>query len=188
MTILTTQRLLIREWKESDVLPFAAMNADRQVMEYFPGILSWSETKDLLARIATHIKQHQFGLWAVELKNSGEFIGFIGLNIPQFSTHFTPCIEIGWRLAQSYWGKGLATEGAEAVLAYGFNQLKLAEIVSFTAKTNLRSRRVMEKLGFSYTESDDFNHPKLALSSSLSQHVLYRLSATQFANFALKVY
>ncbi|WED43924.1 GNAT family N-acetyltransferase [Legionella cardiaca] len=175
MIILTSERLIIREWQERDTDAFIAMNADKRVMEHFPAILTAEETIAMIERINTHIRQHGFGLWAAQLKESKEFIGFIGLNIPSFSAHFTPCVEIGWRLAWPFWGRGLATEGAKAVLEYGFKKLQLNEIVSFTALSNLRSQRVMEKIGMTHNENDDFDHPNLSLEHHLSRHVLYRM-------------
>ena len=180
MQIVSTERIIIRNWQPLDSLPFAVMNADKQVMEFFPSPLTTIETEAMIARINKHLEQHHFGLWAAELKETGEFIGFIGLSIPNLSASFMPCIEIGWRLAQPYWGRGLATEGAKAVLAYGFNQLKLEEIVSFTTINNVRSRQVMEKIGLSHNVADDFNHPNLPLTHPLSRHVLYRLSRAQW--------
>ena len=180
MKIISTSRICLRTWQASDQLSFAQMNADSQVMEYFPSTLTENETQALIERINEHLRCHQFGLWAAELKETKEFIGFIGLSIPSFSTHFTPCVEIGWRLARQYWGQGLATEGAKAVLDYGFSQFDLDEIVSFTALGNYRSRRVMEKIGLTRQEKDDFDNPRLALDHPLSKHVLYRLTQIQW--------
>lgn len=180
MEIISTDRISLRTWQASDQIFFSQMNADSQVMEYFPSTLTENETQTLIERINEHLRCHQFGLWAAELKETKEFMGFIGLSIPSFSAHFTPCVEIGWRLARQYWGQGLATEGAKAVLAYGFSQLNLDEIVSFTALNNYRSRRVMEKIGLTRQEKDDFDNPRLALDHPLSRHVLYRLSQIQW--------
>ncbi|CEG60563.1 GNAT family N-acetyltransferase [Legionella micdadei] len=180
MEIISSHRIRLRTWQPGDKSAFVLMNADKRVMEYFANTLTESETEALIARITSHFERHQFGLWAAELKETGDFIGFIGLSIPTFSSHFTPCVEIGWRLAHAYWGKGLATEGARAVLEYGFNQLNLDEIVSFTTASNQRSRRVMEKIGLTHREEDDFNHPNLPLTHPLSRHVLYRLSKSQW--------
>lgn len=180
MLILSTERILLRTWQESDLLPFAQMNADKEVMAYFPDTLTAQETATLVERIKTHIQLNGFGLWAAELKETKAFIGFIGLSLPTFSAHFTPCVEIGWRLARPYWGQGLATEGAKAVLAYGFNHWKLEEIVSFTTMNNQRSRRVMKKIGLIHYTEDDFVHPNLALDHPFSRHVLYRLSHKQW--------
>lgn len=173
---LRTERLLLRRWCAADRDAFAALNADPRVMEFFPATLSAEETDAVLTRIEAHFEQHGFGLWAVEVVGVAPLAGFIGLNIPRFEAHFTPCVEIGWRLAAEYWGRGLATEGASAVLAFGFEALGLAEIVSLTTEVNLRSRRVMEKLGMTRSPSDDFDHPLLPEQHWLSRHVLYRLA------------
>src|SRR5262245_7444407 len=133
---LRTDRLYLRRWCAADREPFAALNADPRVMEHFPAPLSREDSDALAGRIESHFKQHQFGLWAVEINDVSPFAGFIGLAIPSFEAHFTPCVEIGWRLAADHWGNGYATEGAEAVLAFGFEQLRLAEIVSFTVPGN----------------------------------------------------
>jgi len=173
---LQTDRLYLRHWRASDREPFAALNADPRVMEHFPAPLSREESDALAARIESHFEQHGFGLWAVEIVGAAPFAGFIGLSIPRFEAHFTPCVEIGWRLASEYWGYGYATEGARAVLAFGFEQLQLAEIVSFTVPDNLRSRRVMERLGMIRIPADDFDHPVLPKGHPLRRHVLYRLA------------
>ncbi|KTD25721.1 acetyltransferase [Legionella lansingensis] len=175
MNILSTERIVIREWQDSDLLPFALMNADSKVMKYFPARLTEQETRAMVERIQAHIQRHGFGLWAAELKATKEFIGFIGLNVPSFTAHFTPCVEIGWRLARSFWGQGLATEGGKAVLDYAFDKLHVQEIVSFTSERNKRSQRVMQKIGLSHDKKDDFHHPNLPIEHPLSWHVLYRL-------------
>ena len=173
---LRTARLYLRRWRDSDRKPFSFLNADPFVIEHFPARLSSEESDALAVRIETHFDQHAFGLWAVEIQGAVPFAGYIGLSIPSFEAHFTPCVEIGWRLAREYWGCGYATEGAQAALIFGFEQLRLAEIVSFTVPANLRSRRVMEKLGMSRDPSDDFDHPMLPAGHPLRQHVLYRLA------------
>jgi RimJ/RimL family protein N-acetyltransferase len=173
---LRTHRLCLRRWCAMDREPFAALNADPRVMEHFPAPLSHEESDTLAARIESHFEQHGFGLWAVEIVDVAPFAGFIGLSVPRFEAHFTPCIEIGWRLAKEFWGSGYATEGARAVLAFGFEQLRLPAIVSFTVLGNLRSRRVMERLGMTRNPADDFNHPALPEGHPLQRHVLYRLS------------
>ena len=137
------------------------MNADPRVMQYLPGALSGEESDRFIGRIEAHFDRHDFGLWAVEIPGVVPFAGFIGLSIPAFDAHFTPCVEIGWRLAAGHWGRGYATEGARAVLAFGFETLQLGEIVSFTVPDNLRSRRVMERIGMAYNPADDFDHPVL---------------------------
>jgi RimJ/RimL family protein N-acetyltransferase len=172
--MLETERLLLRPWRDEDREPFARMNADPRVMEFFPATLTAQETDAMLERVHSHLERHGFGWWAAELKEAGAFIGFIGLAVPYFESHFTPCVETGWRLAAEYWGRGLATEGALAALRYGFEELGLAEIVSFTTVGNVRSRRVMEKLGMTHDPSDDFDHPRIAEGHPLRRHVLYR--------------
>jgi RimJ/RimL family protein N-acetyltransferase len=172
---LRTARLVLRRWRAEDRGPFAALNADPAVMEYFPARLSRAESDAGVDRIEAHFAKHGFGLWAVGIPGATPFAGFIGLSIPSFQTHFTPCVEIGWRLARDQWGKGYATEGARAVLAFGFEELKLEEIVSFTTADNLRSRRVMERIGMSHSPADDFDHPGLPEGHPLRRHVLYRI-------------
>lgn len=174
MTTLTTERLILRAWRIEDREPFARMNADPVVMEFFPALLTREESDAGVDRVEAHFARHGFGLWAAELKASGEFIGFIGLSTPRFEAHFTPCVEIGWRLAAAHWGKGLATEGALAAAEFGFGELKLKELVSFTAVENARSRRVMEKIGMTHNFADDFDHPELPEGHRLLRHVLYR--------------
>jgi RimJ/RimL family protein N-acetyltransferase len=150
---LRTERLLLRRWRPEDRAPFAALNADPRVMEHFPALLSREESDALAARIETHFAQHGFGLWAVEVPGVTPLAGFVGLSIPRFEAHFTPCVEIGWRLAAAQWGCGYATEAALAAMKFGFDVLTLEEIVSFTATGNLRSRRVMEKLGMTHNSA-----------------------------------
>jgi RimJ/RimL family protein N-acetyltransferase len=154
------------------------MDADPRVMEYFPAQLTCAESDALIDRIEAHFSKRGWGAWAAELRATGEFIGFIGLSVPTFEAHFTPCVEIGWRLAAAHWGKGLATEGARAALDFGFNELQLPEVVSFTTAANLRSRRVMEKLGMTRNPADDFDHPGLTEGHPLRRHVLYRKAST----------
>lgn len=186
MTILKTQRLILRPWSEKDLEPFAKMNADPRVMEYFPATLSKTESDQLAQRLQAKINEKDWGFWAVSIPGIAEFIGFIGLNHvdrESFSAPFTPAVEIGWRIAFEHWGKGYATEGAKAALAYGFETLNLNEIVSFTAVQNMRSRRVMERIGMHHNLSDDFDHPKLAEGHPLKKHVLYRLSQQEWRTY-----
>jgi RimJ/RimL family protein N-acetyltransferase len=173
---LETPRLWLRRWRTDDLSAFAALNADPEVMEHFPSTLSQEETTQAMGWVKNHFETHGYGLWAVEIPGRAPFIGFIGLAVPSFETSFTPCVEIGWRLARAWWGQGLATEGARAALAYGFESLDLNEIVSFTVPGNVRSRRVMEKLGMRYSE--DFKHPRIEVGHPLRRHVLYRLART----------
>ncbi len=169
---LRTERLLLRRWTGSDREPFAALNADPRVMEHFPALLTPQESAAMIARIEEHFERHGFGLWAVEIPGAAPCVG---LSVPRFEARFTPCIEIGWRLAADYWGRGYATEAARAALAFGFETLGLAEILSFTATENARSRRVMERLGMTHDPADDFDHPLLPAGHRLRRHVLYRL-------------
>ena len=177
--MLETERLLLRGWRTSDRIPFAAMNADPRVMEFLPSLLSRDESDRLADRIEAHFEQHGFGVWAVETRANGKFIGFIGLNTPSFQARFTPCVEIGWRLAFDSWGQGLATEGARRALRYGFETLGLREIVSFTVPKNARSRHVMEKLKMTHDPADDFDHPGLPAGHPWQRHVLYRRKNAQ---------
>jgi len=180
--IIRTKRLILRPWQESDLESFAQLNADPRVMEYFPSVLSRKESDDLARRIIAKFEEQKWGLWAASVPDVADFIGFIGLSIPSFETHFTPAVEVGWRLAFDQWGNGYATEGAKAALAYGYETLQLPEIVSFTAEQNMRSRRIMEKIGMQYDPKDDFDHPKLPEDHHLRRHVLYRLKAEQWQN------
>lgn len=180
--ILKTGRLILRRWCDSDREPFSRMNADPRVMEFMPALLSRPESDVLVDRIEQHFHDHGFGLFAAELREDNSFIGFVGVAVPHFHAHFTPCVEIGWRLSGDYWGRRLATEGAREVVRYAFNDLKLNALVSFTVPANLRSRRVMEKLGMTHDPADDFDHPNLPEAHPLSRHVLYRLSSSAQAS------
>jgi RimJ/RimL family protein N-acetyltransferase len=173
--VLVTQRLRLRAWKESDLPAFAALNADPRVMEHFPKLLTRAESDERAVKIMDHFDRHGFGLWAVEVAGGPDFIGFVGLNVPAYEAHFTPCVEIGWRLAYDYWNKGYASEGAKAAVAFAFDELQLDEIVSMTVPANRRSRAVMERLGMTHSPEDDFEHPVLPEGHPLRWHVLYRL-------------
>lgn len=172
---LRTDRLLLRRWLPDDRAPFARLNADPRVVEFLPGPLSREESDAMADRIEAHFQKNGFGLWAVEIPGVTRFAGFVGLSTPRFEAAFTPCVEIGWRLDADHWGRGYATEGARAALAFGFGALRLSEIVSFTVPANVRSRRVMEKIGMTHSASDDFDHPMLPQGHPLRRHVLYRL-------------
>jgi RimJ/RimL family protein N-acetyltransferase len=173
---IATERLILRRWQARDREPFARMNRDPQVMEHFPAPLTKLESDALVERIEAHFLQHGFGLYALELRHHGAFIGFAGISVPAFQAHFTPCVEIGWRIAAEHWGRGLATEAARAVVRHAFHALGLAALVSFTVPANARSRRVMEKLGMAHDPADDFDHPNLPDGHALRHHVLYRLA------------
>jgi 3-dehydroquinate dehydratase/shikimate dehydrogenase len=175
MTTLQTERLRLRPWQESDFAPFAKMNADPVVRQYFPSLLNREESDVQALSFANAIEERGWGLWAVSLIEDNAFIGFIGLTPVPFEAHFTPAVEIGWRLTPEVWGQGLAVEGAKAALQYGFETLLLHEIVSITTVSNQRSRRVMEKLGMHHDPKDDFDHPKLVSNHPLTRHVLYRI-------------
>jgi RimJ/RimL family protein N-acetyltransferase len=176
-----TERLLLRGWRPADRAPFAALNADPTVVEFLPGALDRRESDDLAARIEAGWEQHGYGLWAVEVPGVAPFIGFVGLSRASFEARFTPAVEVGWRLAAAAWGAGYATEAGRASLRYGFETKGLAEIVSFTARGNTRSRRVMERLGMRHDPADDFEHPRVAVGSDLRPHVLYRLDRETWA-------
>lgn len=177
--IIKTDRLILRQWQEWDLEPFAKLNADPRVREHFPSVLTRQESDKSVEILSAHIDKCGWGFWAVSLIDTDEFVGFIGLEDVNFTTHFTPAVEIGWRLAFEHWNKGYATEGALASLRYGFETLKLKEIVSFTVVNNSRSRSVMEKIGMHRDPKDDFAHPKLPEGHPLSTHVLYRISTAQ---------
>lgn len=173
---LVTPRLVLRDWTDDDLPAFAALNADARVMKYFPGTLGRGQSDALAARLRHALVTEGHGLWAVQVSGSADFAGFVGLTRPTFDAHFTPCVEIGWRIAFEHWGQGYATEAARAVAAHAFGPLALQEIVAFTAVANTRSRRVMERLGMRHVPADDFEHPCLPEGHPLRMHVLYRLS------------
>jgi RimJ/RimL family protein N-acetyltransferase len=172
---LQTARLRLRRWTEADREPFAALNADPVVMEYFPDLLTRQQSDSLIESIESGFEQQGYGLWAVEVRATGTFIGFTGLNKPSLEAHFTPAVEVGWRLARAAWGEGYATEAAQASLAFGFEQVALEQIVSFTPAGNMRSRAVMERIGMAHRPEDDFEHPGLPVAHPLRRHVLYRI-------------
>jgi RimJ/RimL family protein N-acetyltransferase len=171
---LRTERLL-RRWREEDLETFARLNADPEVMRHFKSTLDRPASDLLAGRIESGFDERGFGLWAVEVPDEAPFIGFVGLDRAVFPAPFTPAVEVGWRLARAYWGRGYATEGARAALAFGFDRLGLAEIVSLTTHGNTRSRAVMERLGMTRNPDDDFDHPSLPEGHPLRRHVLYRL-------------
>ena len=171
---LQTERLQLRPWRDTDFEPFARLNADMRAMEYFSAPLTTDESNEMARRIQSHIEQWGWGFWAVEIPGVAPFAGFVGLSHPRFEAHFTPCTEIGWRLGPEFWGQGYATEGALAALAFGFRELNLGEVVSFTPESHGRSRRVMERIGMTHNPADDFDHPLLPSGSHLRRHVLYR--------------
>lgn len=178
MNAIVTPRLKLRTWRESDLEPFAALNADRVVMEHFPQTLSREETRAMIARIEDFFVRNGYGLWAVEVPSVAKFIGYVGLNVPTFEAAFTPCVEIGWRIAAEHWGNGYATEAARAARDHAFGALGLKEIVSFTVPANVRSQAVMQRIGMTRDPTEDFDHPRLPEGHRLRRHVLYRLAAS----------
>lgn len=171
---IETERLVLREWKELDLEPFSSMNADPEVMRYFPAVLSKQESDDFAKEIQKRIDDQGYGLWAVELKSSSEFIGFVGLNSPKVNLPFNPCVEIGWRLTKAAWGNGYATEAAKACLAFAFDTLSLNEVLSFTSILNKPSVSVMKRLGMHNTKNN-FQHPSVPDGNPLKEHVLFSI-------------
>jgi RimJ/RimL family protein N-acetyltransferase len=178
---IRTGRLVLRGCGPADGAPFAEMNADPEVMEYFPSPLDRDASDELIEIIMTGFERNGLGLWALELLSDGRFIGFTGLSVPRFEAPFTPAVEVGWRLARWAWGYGYATEAATAVLDFGFVQVGLDEVVSFTSFQNVRSQAVMQRLGMSRDPVDDFEHPTIPLDHHLRPHLLYRISPRQWA-------
>ncbi len=179
---LVTTRLLMREWRDSDRQPYAAINADPEVMRHFPSTLTTPQSGEMIDRMAAAWLDRGFGLWAVERLDTSEFIGFVGLSAPAWQAAFTPCIEVGWRLASQQWGHGFAPEAAVAALEWAFANVDLPgdEVVSFTTVANLSSRRVMEKIGMIHDLVADFDHPLLP-DWIERRHVLYRIDRRRFA-------
>jgi len=171
-----TERLTLRAWREEDRAPFAAMNADPAVMEFFPALLTTAESDDLVARFALELTERGFCPWAVEERASGAFIGFVGLHQVSADLAFAPAVEVGWRLARPFWGQGYATEAAAAAITFGFEGLDLDEIVAMTTVANLRSRRVMDHLGMTRDPNGDFEHPRIPVGHPVRPHLLYRLA------------
>ncbi len=178
--VLETARLRLRDWRDEDLEPFAAMNADPEVMRYFPNLQDRAESDASVDRVRAAFAARGWGFWAAECKDDGQFIGFVGINVPTWEAHFTPCVDIGWRLARPYQGRGLATEGARRALDFGFRELGLAEIVSITVPDNTPSRHVMSKLGMVHDANGDFDHPRIPADSPRRRHVLYRLSRENY--------
>lgn len=174
---LKTPRLILRGWRESDRGPFADLNRDPEVMEHFPAPLSREESDAFVDRNIDSQQHENFCFWALERRETGAFIGFTGLAVPTFEAHFTPAVEIGWRLARDAWGQGYASEAARAAMRHGFEQVDLDEIVSFTTPANVRSQAVMARLGMSHDPADDFDHPRLPAGDRLRRHVLWRRKA-----------
>ncbi len=184
--VLQTPRLLLRPWRDADSDAFAAMFDDPAVMEFLLPNTGRPEIDAFIGRIQRHFVDHGYGLWAVEVPGAAPFIGFIGLSIPRFEAHFTPAVEIGWRLASAHWGKGYATEGAKAALDAGFTRFGLREIVSFTVPANRRSIHVMQRIGMTRDPAGDFDHPRVPDASPLKRHVLYRIGRARWEEMGEK--
>ena len=180
---IETARLRLRQWRESDRPPFAAMNADAEVMEFFASPQSREVSDASIDAWQAQFAERGWSNWAVEVLSSSMFIGFVGLSVPRRALPFSPCVEVGWRLARPYWGQGYATEGARAALRVGFERLELAEIVSFTSVLNARSRAVMERIGMRNAH-EDFEHPGVPENHSLRPHCLYRITRAQWSEHA----
>jgi RimJ/RimL family protein N-acetyltransferase len=178
---LSSSRIRLRRWRDADRDAFAALNSDARVMEFFPRLLTRAQSDAMIDYVEGHFGRHDFGLWAVEVPGVAPFIGFAGLLVPRFTAHFTPCVEVGWRLAFAYWGRGYATEAARLALGYGFGTLGLSGVVSYTTVANRRSRAVMERLGMRRDPAEDFEHPELPEGDPLRRHVLYRLGTESFS-------
>ena len=176
ITELRTERTLLRAWRDDDLVPFARLNADEEVMRWFPSPLSREQSDAMASRIRARLAADGWGLWALEVPDVSPFCGFVGLSRVPFETNFTPAVEIGWRLDRPWWGHGYASEAASACLEYGFGPLGLTDIVSFTTTKNARSRAVMERLGMTRDPAEDFDHPAVPEASPVRRHVLYRLN------------
>jgi RimJ/RimL family protein N-acetyltransferase len=172
---LRTPRLRLRAWRGEDLPLFAELNADADVTQHLLGPLSRAQSDAFVERITGHFLREGFGFWAVEAPGVANFMGMVGIGIPSYTAPFTPCVEVGWRLARQYWGQGFATEAARAALEFGFETANLSEIVALTVPGNTRSRAVMSRLGMTRDASDDFDHPLVPAGHRLTRHVLYRL-------------
>jgi RimJ/RimL family protein N-acetyltransferase len=180
MSELDTARLKLRHWSAADLAPFAALNADPEVMRFMPGALSRSQSDAFAWACQAQLERQGFGLWAAEVREGAPFIGYVGIRAPTFEAPFTPCIEVGWRLARDSWGHGYAIEAARACLTLAFGALALPEILSFTVPANTRSRAVMERLGMTLDPGGAFEHPRLPEGHALRHHLLYRLRGSDW--------
>ena len=185
MIELETPRLRLRQWRDSDREPFAALNADPEVMRYFPGLQTRESSDRTIDVWSAELAERGWSNWAVETLETGTFIGFAGISVPKRALPFMPCVEIGYRLAKAHWRKGYATEAAQAALRAGFLDVGLGEIVSFTALVNRPSRAVMERLGM-VNSGEDFDHPALPEGSELRRHCLYRLTRERWRQGAVR--
>ncbi len=176
-TELSTRRLRLRTWRDGDLEPFATMNADPVVMAHFVAPMTGEQSDELVReRIRRHLDEHGYGLWAVEVIGGDPFIGFVGLTWQTFPAHFTPALEVGWRLRRSAWGHGFATEAGRAAVDFAFDTAGVDEVVSMTSPENCRSIAVMRRLGMTHDPADDFEHPRVPEGHRLRRHVLYRIT------------
>jgi 3-dehydroquinate dehydratase/shikimate dehydrogenase len=180
VAMLRTERTVLRDWVDEDLPLFAQLNADPEVMEWFPSTLTREQSDQMAARVRDLLRENGWGLWALEVPGVSSFCGFVGLNPVPFETNFTPAVEIGWRLDRPWWGMGYASEAASAALTYGFTEAALPEIVSFTTTQNVRSAAVMERIGMRRDEDADFEHPGITVGSPLRRHILYRVTREEF--------
>jgi RimJ/RimL family protein N-acetyltransferase len=176
-----TERLVLRRWRDQDGDAFAALNSDPEVMEHFPAVLTREESDQMIRRIELHFEEFGYGLWAVDIRWAEKLIGFCGLSVPTFHTHFTPAVEVGWRLTREEWGNGYATEAARAAVDFGFEQADLDEVLSWTIPANERSQGVMKRLGMKRAPELDFDHPRFLDDERLRRHVVYRLTRDDWA-------
>jgi RimJ/RimL family protein N-acetyltransferase len=176
VNVIETERLVLREWTKEDRPLFARINADPLIMEYMPRVLPPADSDKLVARFEKHIKKHGYGMYAVQRKQDGAFVGTVGLNNVEFDAPFVPAVEIAWRLDYEYWGQGYATEAARAVIDYAFTILKLKEVVAFSVHDNDRAIQIMEKLGMVRDEKADFDYPAFKKGHPLGRFVLYRIT------------
>ncbi len=179
-TIIETPRLILRTWRQEDAEPYFQINQDPKVIEHLKGPLTIEKVRSFITAANEQQENRGYTLWAAELKDTGELMGFIGLNYDEWKSHFTPSVEIAWRLGSHFWGKGYATEGARSALEYGFTKCNLKEIFSFTVPANTRSSHVMEKIGMRRDSRGDFAHPEIDPDHRLSHHILYRLTFDEF--------
>jgi RimJ/RimL family protein N-acetyltransferase len=184
---IETERLLMREWRDSDRAPYAELNGDPEVMRHFPSTLTPQQSDEMIDRMVAAWHDRGHGLWAVERRDTGEFIGFVGLTPPSWQASFTPCVEVGWRLGKQHWGNGFAPEAATAALSWGFANVDLPDdrIVSFATEANVNSRRVMHKIGMTHDPNDDFDHPLLPDWAG-RRHVLYKIDREQHDRYVAR--
>ncbi len=183
---LRTPRVLLRQWKDSDIDAWAAMNADPRVRQYFPGVLTRADAQGEAERIRTAIAQRGWGLWALEVPGIHAFAGFVGLSLPGYEAPWMPAVEIGWRLTPSAWHQGYATEGAAAALHFAFTQLELPQVVALSVPNNVPSHHVMDRIGMVRDVTADFDHPRVPSDSPLRRHILHRITPEQWRKHAAK--